>query len=105
MFFKLALASNIFEVLIIQHGQNSAFFTFEMLSRTPTGETCPITVTLFVSTSILNDVTPNIREREREVCCYSHIYVKEKVCNFEILQCYCYEEIRLIAQTSVVLNV
>ena len=70
MFFKLALASNIFEVLIIQHGQNSAFFTFEMLSRTPTGETCPITVTLFVSTSILNDVTPI---REREVCCYSHI--------------------------------
>lgn len=30
-----------------------------MLSRTATGETCPITVTLLESTSIVNDVTPD----------------------------------------------
>jgi len=39
---------------------NSALFTFEILSRTATGEMCPITVTLFDSKSILNDVTPEI---------------------------------------------
>lgn len=39
-------------------GQNSALFTFDMLSNTPTGDTCPITVTLWLSKSMLKDVTP-----------------------------------------------
>lgn len=41
-------------------GQNWAFFTLEMLVSTPTGVTFPITVTFFVSKSMLNDVTPSI---------------------------------------------
>lgn len=38
--------------------QNSAFLTLEMLVSTPRGVTFPITVTFFVSRSVLNEVTP-----------------------------------------------
>lgn len=37
---------------------SSAFLTLEMLSRTPSGDTWPITVTFLLSRSMLNDVTP-----------------------------------------------
>ena len=39
-------------------GQNWAFFTFEILVNTLNGVTFPITVTFFVSKSMLYDVTP-----------------------------------------------
>lgn len=39
-------------------GQSCAFFTLETLASTPKGVTSPMTVTFFVSKSILNDVTP-----------------------------------------------
>lgn len=38
--------------------QNSAFFTLEMLVSTPRGVTFPITVTFFVSRSMVYEVTP-----------------------------------------------
>lgn len=41
-----------------QQDQNSAFFTLETPSRTATGDTWPITVTLFESTSMAKEVTP-----------------------------------------------
>lgn len=44
-------------------GQNWAFLTFEMLVSTPRGVTLPITVTFFVSKSMLNDVTPAYTKR------------------------------------------
>lgn len=49
-------------------GQNSALFTFDMLSNTLTGDKCPITVTLLLSKSMLKDVTP----------AHSTKYIKEK---------------------------
>uniref|UniRef100_A0A0A9F2D0 Uncharacterized protein n=1 Tax=Arundo donax TaxID=35708 RepID=A0A0A9F2D0_ARUDO len=42
--------------------RSSAFLTLEMLSRTPAGDTWPITVTFLLSRSMLNDVTPSILE-------------------------------------------
>lgn len=39
-------------------GQNCAFFTFDMLSKTLNGVTSPITVTFFAAKSMLNEVTP-----------------------------------------------
>lgn len=41
-----------------EDGQSWAFFTLEILARTPSGVTSPTIVTFFDSISIQNDVTP-----------------------------------------------
>lgn len=50
----------------VGHGQNWAFFTFEMLESTAKGVTSPITITFFVALSILNEVTPANKSKKIE---------------------------------------
>lgn len=48
-------------------GQNSAFFTFEMLASTPRGVTFPFTVTFFAWKSMLKDVTPDHNSKHQKM--------------------------------------
>lgn len=45
-----------------------------MLSKTPTGDMCPITVTLLLSRSILNDVTPGFFQKKIELLHVSNLW-------------------------------